>query len=106
MAYQLKNVHPSYYYCIAARCSFASSGSNSRDVCIRQRRCRSLVGYRRLHRMQDFDSQEVKVCPAKHTPLNELETIDVSFDDPIAPRQRASGSHSSVIPTNASDKAA
>jgi hypothetical protein len=49
--------------------------------------------------MKDFDPQEVKMGPAKHAPLDAFEAIDVSFDDPIAPRQREGSTNGSVIPT-------
>ena len=59
----------------------------------------------RLHRMQDFDSQEVKMSTAKHLPLEKFEAIDMPLDDSIAPGKRESGSNRGIIPSDAIDKA-
>ena len=45
----------------------------------------------RLHRMQDFDSQEVKMSTAKHLPLEKFEAIDMPLDDSLFDDHFASG---------------
>jgi len=40
-----------------------------------------------LDLMKDFDPEQVKLGPAKHTSLDEFEAIHMPFDDPVAPRK-------------------
>ena len=47
---------------------------------------------------QHAEAQQVKLCSPKHLSLHEFQAIHLSFDQPVAPRERQRGSDSVIIP--------
>ena len=56
--------------------------------------------------MEDFHAQQIKMGTTEHLALQKFEPIDMALRDAITPRQAESRMNSSIISTNAVDKAA